>query len=101
MFIFLMMAGIVGKYYKNDFIMACIVERLCGQCRLVKTVDSHTFNGTCPECQRIKKDQERRKALAALKGLTIEERLANIERQLYDLPEYIGENFEPKHHKYA
>lgn len=65
--------------------MACIQQRTCDECGQNRSVDVHTFKGTCPECRAKIADRERREHLAGLKGLTPEERLERIEAALYDL----------------
>jgi hypothetical protein len=80
--------------------MACIQDKECSKCGLTKPVDVHLFTGVCPECVKELADKERRMALAALKGLTVEERLERIEATLYDLANSLPQQYEPRQRVY-
>jgi reverse gyrase len=66
-------------------IMAYIQQRECRECGETKSVNVHSFNGMCPECRAKAASEKKRKTLAGLKGLTVEERLNRVEEILYDL----------------
>jgi hypothetical protein len=64
--------------------MAYITDCDCNVCGKTKLEDGHTFRGVCSDCRKAEADKARRKHLAGLKGLTVEERLERIEAELYD-----------------
>lgn len=82
--------------------MAYITDCKCNECGKTKLEDAHTFRGVCSDCQKAGSDKARRKHLAGLKGLTVEERLERIEAELYDTAanRRIGA-IEAANHRYA
>jgi len=59
-------------------------NKTCIVCRERGTWED--FGSTCPSCRREAEEEKKREHLEALKKLSVEERLARIEEQLYDRP---------------
>ncbi len=79
--------------------MALRIDFFCPQCQKEKQV-SVPSGGVrpkiCEECLADNKDGERDKFLKDLKELPLEERVAKLEEQLYDLKEVIPNMKMPK-----
>lgn len=65
--------------------MAFLKKFICSLCQQEKRECVSDDRENCQSCETKQRSQKRRLALAALKGLTTEERLEKIEAQLYDL----------------
>lgn len=63
--------------------MAYITDFVCPVCK-EKRHEVHTLDGVCSTCRKREADRARRVHFASLKGLTVEERLERIEKELYD-----------------
>ena len=63
--------------------MACVADITCSECKETK---HEVRNGTdmCNACRHKTLTAAKRRHLAGLTGLTVEERLAIIEERLYD-----------------
>lgn len=66
--------------------MAIISTIVCDSCGERKSVthSASDYPSVCGDCRRKEKDAAKAKHLTHLAGLTVEERLARIEENLYD-----------------
>ena len=64
--------------------MACIRDIVCKKCKKTKTHEVVHESGVCATCRHADMTAAKRRHLAGLTGLTVEERLALIEERLYD-----------------
>ena len=65
--------------------MALVREFTCTVCEEDRHEVVNGNNGVCASCRTKAADTNRRMHIGALRALTLEERLALIEAQLYDL----------------
>lgn len=63
--------------------MALVTDFQCKECN--RTVLEVKINGICENCRISLEKRSRRVHFAGLKGLTLEERVEKIEKQLYDM----------------